>query len=260
MNRRTIDILSRLLLFAVPVACSTLPIGTVTEPPVIIVRNSTGADLAKATLSEAAGGNRAFQYGSISPVPRGASQIFVRPTKPQKLPKTVNLEWIDDQGIRHSRELSLMKVLQTATGTKGEAIVFDIWPRGDVSVFLERSEAYTGKEIENIEWRLVDVDGRTISPSINEKWPYLKFDPAKKQTVGYTGCNNFFTGYTLEGASLTFGPIGATRRACDGPQDEIERDFLKALGATRTWQMRDGMLLLCADKVLARFKRADGDW
>ncbi len=168
MNRRTIDILSRLLLFAVPVACSTLPIGTVTEPPVIIVRNSTGADLAKATLSEAAGGNRAFQYGSISPVPRGASQIFVRPTKPQKLPKTVNLEWIDDQGIRHSRELSLMKVLQTATGTKGEAIVFDIWPRGDVAVFLERSEAYAGKEMENIEWRLVDVDGRTISPSINE--------------------------------------------------------------------------------------------
>src|SRR5512135_1979411 len=77
LNRRTIDILASLLLIAALVACSTLPIGTITEPPVIIVRNSTGADLAKATLSEAAGGNRAFQYGSISPVPRGSSQIFV---------------------------------------------------------------------------------------------------------------------------------------------------------------------------------------
>jgi heat shock protein HslJ len=224
----------------------------------IMVRNSTGADLAEASLSEAAGGNSASRYGSISPVPRGASQVFGRPTNPRQFPRTVNLEWIDDQGSRHSRELSLKKVLRTATGVKGEALVFDIHPQGDVDVYLERPALSAVQEMENIEWRLVEVEGREISPPAGEKWPFIKLDPMKTQAVGYAGCNNFFAGYAREGASLSFGLIGSTQCACEGPQDEIERDFLKALGATRSWQSMDGVLILSADKVLVRFKRADG--
>jgi heat shock protein HslJ len=82
--------------------------------------------------------------------------------------------------------------------------------------------------------------------------------PMKKQAAGYAGCYNFFAGYAREGASLSFGLIGATRCACEGPQDEIERNFLRALGSTRSWQIMDGVLILGADKVFARFKRADG--
>src|SRR4029077_11947564 len=34
---------------------------------------------------------------------------------------------------------------------------------------------------------------------------------------GTAGCNAFFGPYTTSGTSLTFGPIGATRLACQGP-------------------------------------------
>jgi heat shock protein HslJ len=238
-------------------ACSSLPVSTGAEPPMIMVRNSSGTDLTEVSLSEAAGGSSS-RYGSISPVPRGASQVFGRGTNPRQFPRTVNLEWIDDQGSRHSRELSLKKVLRTATGAKGEALVFDIRPQGDVDVYLERPLLSAAQEMENIEWRLVEVEGREISPPAGEKWPFMKLDPMKKQAAGYAGCNNFFAGYAREGALLSFGLIGSTQRACEGPQDEIERDFLKALGATRSWQIMDGVLTLSADRVLARFKRADG--
>lgn len=247
------------LVFAFVVsACSSLPISREAEPSVIMVRNSTGADLAEASLSEAAGGGVASRYGSISPVPRGASQVFGRPTDPRQFPRTVNLEWIDVQGSRHSRELSLKKVLRTATGAKGEALVFDILPLENVDVYLEQTALSVAQEMENIEWRLIEVEGRKISLPAGEKWPFMKFDPVKKQAAGYAGCNNFLSGYTRQGASLSFGLIGSTRRACEGPQDETERDFLKALGSTRSWQIMDGVLILSADKVLARFKRADG--
>ena len=238
-------------------ACSSLPISRDVEPSVIMVRNSTGADLAEVSLSEVGGGS-ASRYGSISPVPRGASQAFGRPTNPEQFPRVVKIEWIDDRGSRHSRELSLKKVLRSATGSTGEALVFDIHPQGDVDVYLERPALSAAQEMENIEWRLVEVEGRDISPPAGEKWPFMKLDPVKKQAAGFAGCNNFFAGYAREGASLSFGLIGSTRRACEGPQDETERDFLKALGSTRSWQIIDGVLILSADKVLARFKRADG--
>jgi heat shock protein HslJ len=241
-------------------ACASLPIGRDVEPSVIMVRNSTGADLAEASLSEAKKGGSASRYGSISPVPRGESQVFGRPTNPRQFPRTVNLEWIDGQGSRHSRELSLSNVLQTATGAKGEALIFDVLPQGDAAVYLENPGVSVSatQELENIEWRLVEVEGRAITPTEGEKRPFMRLDPTKKQAAGYAGCNDFFGGYTLDGSSLSFGPIGATRRACEGPQDEIEIDFLKALGATGSWQIMDGVLILSADKVLARFKRADG--
>jgi len=252
-------IVMALLLLSVFVwtACSSLQIGTRAEPTVIIVRNSTGADLAEASLSEAKDGNNASRYGSIAPVPRGASQVFVRPTKTRNLPGSVNLAWIDAQGDRYSRELSLKKELRTATGEKDEALVFDILPQGDVSVYLELQGLSSAPGLEDIEWRLVEVEGRAIPVSVGGKWLFMRLDPIKKQATGYAGCNTFFAGYTLEGASLSFGPIGSARRACGEPDDEMESAYLKALGATRSWQIRDDALLLEADKVLARFKRAD---
>src|SRR5512135_3194084 len=69
--------------FAAP-ACSHTLIGRGVEPPMIMVRNSTGADLAEVSLSEAARGGNASRYGSISPVPGGATQVVGRATDPRQ--------------------------------------------------------------------------------------------------------------------------------------------------------------------------------
>ena len=90
--------------------------------------------------------------------------------------------------------------------------------------------------------------------------PFMKFDAAKKEATGFAGCNNFFGGYELDGSSLKFGPVGSTRMACPDLQMSLETEVFKALDKTRSWEIKDGGLLLLDDsEVLARFTIARGD-
>jgi heat shock protein HslJ len=115
--------------------------------------------------------------------------------------------------------------------------------------------------IEGPEWQLVEVSGAAVSPLAGERQPFIRFDAAKKQAAGFSGCNNFFSGYELDGPSLNFGPVGATRMFCEGASGEVEMRFMEALEQTRAWKLRRGVLLLLKDgKVLAGFtiKQKDG--
>lgn len=108
--------------------------------------------------------------------------------------------------------------------------------------------------IEGPEWHLVEVSGIPVSPLAGEQRPSVKFDAVKKQATGYAGCNNFFGGYELDGSSLKFGPVGATRMFCPDLQMSLETEVFKALDRTRAWKITDGELLLLDDSgILARF-------
>lgn len=62
---------------------------------------------------------------------------------------------------------------------------------------------------------------------------------------GGLGCNRFTARATVEGASLTFGPIASTRMACAGGAGEVER-ALTALfgGGPLGWQVHGRTLTL----------------
>jgi heat shock protein HslJ len=107
--------------------------------------------------------------------------------------------------------------------------------------------------IEGPEWQLVEVGGTPVSPLAGDQRPSITFDAVKKEAAGYGGCNNFFGGYELHGSSLKFGPVGATRMFCEGEAGEVELRFMQALEKTRSWEIRDGALLLKDGEVLARF-------
>ena len=110
--------------------------------------------------------------------------------------------------------------------------------------------------IEGIAWYLTEVGGSPISPMAGGKQPHMLLDPAQKQATGFAGCNHFFGSYQLDGSSLTFGPMGATRMACPDLETGLETSVLKALETTRKWKQADGeLLLLDGDTVLARFSR-----
>jgi len=121
-------------------ACSTLPIGATAEPSVIVIRNRSNIDIATVTLRETSRSpDRALRFGSISPVPRGVSQMYIRPKDAPHFPKTVTLEWTDEQGRTLSRDVSLKSALRSATGAEGETLVFEIDPYEDVFVFVENT-------------------------------------------------------------------------------------------------------------------------
>jgi len=120
-------------------SCASLPSAGVNEPHVIVIRNRSGTDIDTVTLRETSTRSQASLFVSISPVPFGVSQEFVRPKDPPPLPRIVVIEWVDNEGRARGRDLSISKALRSATGSGGEAIVFEIWPDDDVLVFIENS-------------------------------------------------------------------------------------------------------------------------
>ena len=118
---------------------------------------------------------------------------------------------------------------------------------------LGRGEPLSSKSLTGVEWRVRELSGHAIAPSLNRQQPFIFLDSEKKQASGYAGCNRFFGGYELEGEALTFGPIAATKRACPDLEEAVETEFLKVLDSTRRWRIVDGTLeLLKGDLVLVR--------
>lgn len=112
---------------------------------------------------------------------------------------------------------------------------------------------------EGVEWRLLKL-GRAAVPTLpGNRQPSMLLDPAKKQATGFAGCNNFFGGYELAGATLKFGPLAATRMACADVGSTVETNYLEALARTRSWKIDAGELLLVdGAEVLARFATQPG--
>jgi heat shock protein HslJ len=104
------------------------------------------------------------------------------------------------------------------------------------------------------EWRMVRL-GESFPPVGAQ--PTLRLDPGEKRAAGFAGCNRYFAAYELSGTALRFGPVGATRKACEGSADAIETAYLDALGRTRSWRIERGELLLFeGSDILARFSAA----
>ena len=122
-----------------------------------------------------------------------------------------------------------------------------------------RGEPLSSNNLTGVEWRVRELAGHAVAPSVDRQQPFIIFDEAKKQASGYAGCNRFFGGYELNGEALKFGLIGATKRACPDLEEAVETEFFKVLDATRRWRIVDGTLeLLNNDQVLARLQKIQG--
>jgi heat shock protein HslJ len=86
---------------------------------------------------------------------------------------------------------------------------------------------------------------------------------AADRVSGSTGCNRFDAAYTLDGAKLRLGALRATRMACPGTGDAVERAFTAKLERVAAWRVDDELVLLDADDAeLLRFSAASvaGEW
>jgi len=97
--------------------------------------------------------------------------------------------------------------------------------------------------LSNTKWNLVSIKNEQILATQEEvKKPFLQFSDSVKVT-GFSGCNNFFGEYKQLNNSLTFGPLGATRKFCNQTAD-LENQYLKALEEVRSCQINSTDLLL----------------
>ena len=69
-----------------------------------------------------------------------------------------------------------------------------------------------------------DPDPRTL--------PRLEFIGTR--VTGYTGCNMLNGGWRTEGTQLRIGPLVTTKRACAGPEGDVEQRFIAAAAGPAT--------------------------
>jgi heat shock protein HslJ len=83
-------------------------------------------------------------------------------------------------------------------------------------------------ELPGTSWTLVDLAG---AEAVGDPAPSLAFTEEGTVT-GTTGCNTFNGEVSIEGSSLTFGPLATTRMAClEEELAEQEQTFLLAMEA-----------------------------
>lgn len=57
------------------------------------------------------------------------------------------------------------------------------------------------------------------------------------RAYGNAGCNHWFASYQLQGNTITFGPVGSTRKLCAPALMEQEHRFLEAMGKVQRWDI-----------------------
>ena len=79
--------------------------------------------------------------------------------------------------------------------------------------------------------------------------------------AGNSGCNQYSGAYTVNGASLVFGPFVTTRRACTPDVDQQEQFYLQTLATTASFQSDGSQLVLydAGGQEIARY-RYDNAW
>ncbi len=114
---------------------------------------------------------------------------------------------------------------------------------GPVEIMVVRVADRGGQDagIESVAWRPTLIGDAGVTGGAGDK--PLELTLADGSVAGFSGCNRFMGSYSLEGESLTFGPLAATMMACVD-QDDQEQHFLGALQATATWRLDNGDLVL----------------
>jgi heat shock protein HslJ len=108
--------------------------------------------------------------------------------------------------------------------------------------------------LEGTNWVLASDVPEGVKP------PSLTLQADGHKVVGFTGCNRMFGQYTLDGHTLYFNAMGATKMACIGPAMDIEKRFLGVLTRTRSYTISGDMLSLRDDDTeLLRLRAAPPD-
>lgn len=77
----------------------------------------------------------------------------------------------------------------------------------------------------------------------------IGFDNATNRVYGFSGCNNFFGTYALDGDQITFSQLGSTKKRCPEAENKIETNFLKTLQETTNYKVAGNAITLLHNKT-----------
>lgn len=89
----------------------------------------------------------------------------------------------------------------------------------------------------NGEWNIEEINGKPLVVTDGQR-PFIGFNAQEGRVYGYGGCNWLMAGYDAKTGELDFSKMGSTMMA--GPNMDMERDVLNALGQARGFVMGKG--------------------
>jgi heat shock protein HslJ len=107
------------------------------------------------------------------------------------------------------------------------------------------------------QWRLLTIEGQTVLNPPGPQQVYFLLQPRNTGVVGFAGCNRMFGRYALEGDSLKFDAMGATKMAClVESRLDLEQRFLSMFVRVTRWKITDRVLQLvdAEGRVIAEFE------
>jgi heat shock protein HslJ len=108
--------------------------------------------------------------------------------------------------------------------------------------------------LEGSSWRAQEVGGQALG---ERPQATLTFERAEEghglRAAGSGGCNRYFGPVEIEGERMAFGPLAATKRACEPAVMDAEQRFFAALSEAVRFELgRDGVLVLQGEDGVPR--------
>jgi heat shock protein HslJ len=144
---------------------------------------------------------------------------------------------------RHAQDDWFAKLLGAKPSWKLEQDTLTISSGTTTITLQDKKVAQPDLPLEGIRWTLdTVVDGEVASHSAAATKAYLVFAGGK--VTGYTGCNSFSGPASINGSSITFGPLIRSMRPCQADRATVEGSVLSVLTGTVRFQIDSSTLTL----------------
>ncbi len=137
------------------------------------------------------------------------------------------------EGLMEQESIFLQMLQATESITLDSGILTINTAQGNL-VFKSKEEM----TLVGTDWNLVTYGDQT---PLSDAVPTIQF--TEGEINGSTGCNRYFGGYTLNGASISVGNLGSTMMACEGLMDQ-EVAFLQMLQTAESFTLGENMLTI----------------
>ena len=88
-------------------------------------------------------------------------------------------------------------------------------------------------ELPGTSWVLQGISGAELGTGV----PTIEFG-TDGTVSGSAGCNTYNGTYTVDGSSITFGPLATTKMACPVADTAVETAFLAGLAGANSWSIQ----------------------
>lgn len=129
-----------------------------------------------------------------------------------------------------------------------------------IMIQATREPRTTVSNLEGTRWKLVELGGAPAPSLEADREPHIVLDPTSGAVGGTGGCNRISGGYAVDGASISFGQLAITNKACFENLD-VDRQLADALEAASGFRLAAGQLELVNGEgtILARFEESKAE-